>query len=204
MPRTSERGGPKTRAKISQVATRLFFERGFDAVTVAEVAREAGVSSVTVFKHFPRKEDLLLDRQVDAAELLRSAVRDRAPGVDVLASLRDASLRILDERQGLSGVADGSIPFFKVVAASPALIARAREIASDLQRLLTEELEKDPAFKGDPALFAAFFIGGYSTVLVETARRLTAGDPPDAVADDHRERLERLFIALRNGVVPSR
>ena len=66
MPRTGERGGPQTRARIAEVAARLFLERGFDAVTVADVAREAGVSSVTVFNHFPRKEDLLLDRTVDA------------------------------------------------------------------------------------------------------------------------------------------
>src|SRR6478752_3690950 len=111
MPRTSERGGPQTRAKISEVAARLFLERGFDTVTVAEVAREAGVSSVTVFKHFPRKEDLLLDRADDAVEFLRSAVRDRAPGVDVPASLHEVALRLVDTRHALSGVADGSIPF---------------------------------------------------------------------------------------------
>ncbi len=75
MPRTGERGGPQTRARISEVAGRLFLERGYDAVTVAEVAREAGVSSVTVFNHFPRKEDLFLDRSVDAVELLRSGPR---------------------------------------------------------------------------------------------------------------------------------
>lgn len=201
MPRTGERGGPQTRAKISQVATRMFLERGFDEVTVAEVAREAGVSSVTVFKHFPRKEDLLLDRQVDAADVLRSAVRDRAPGVDVLASLRAATLRLLDERHGLSGVADGAIPFFRTVAASPALIARVREIGSDLQRLLADELANDPAFDGDGPLFAAFFTAGYATVLVRTATRLIDGDDPDVVAEDHRARLERLFISLRNGVV---
>jgi AcrR family transcriptional regulator len=200
MPRTGERGGPQTRVRISQVATRLFLERGFDAVTVAEVAREAGVSSVTVFKHFPRKEDLLLDREVDAVDVLRAAVRDRAPGVDVLASLRAATLRLLDERHGLSGVADGSIPFFRTVAASPALVARVREIGSDLQRLLAEELGRDPAFDGDAVLLAAFFIAGYATVLVETARRLIAEEAPDVVADDHRERLERLFTALRGGV----
>src|SRR3954468_2408159 len=125
--RTDERGGPQTRARISEVATRLFLERGFDAVSVAEVARGAGVSSVTVFNHFPRKEDLFLDRQVDAEELLRSAVRDRAPGVDVTASLRDTTLRLLDARHPLSGVDDRSIPFFRTVAASPALVARARE-----------------------------------------------------------------------------
>src|SRR3954462_714479 len=146
MPRTGERGGPQTRARISEVAARLFLERGFDAVTVAEVARAAGVSSVTVFKHFPRKEDLFLDRAVDAVEILRSAVRDRAPGVDVLASLRDATLRLVDERHPLSGVNDRSTPFFRTVAASPALTARAREIAAELQQTLADELARDPVF----------------------------------------------------------
>jgi AcrR family transcriptional regulator len=202
MPRTDERGGPQTRARILEVSTRLFLERGYDTVTVAEVAREAGVSSVTVFKHFPRKEDLFLDRAVDAVELLRSAVRDRARGVDVLASLRDMTLRLFDARHPLSGVNDRSIPFFRTVAASPALVARAREIASDLQRTLAEELERDPTFEADGTLLAAFFIAGYGTVMVETARRRTAGEPPSAVVDDHRARLERLFDALRSGVVP--
>src|SRR4051812_15470340 len=150
MPRTDARGGPQTRARISAVATRMFLERGFDAVTVAEVAQEAGVSSVTVFKHFPRKEDLLLDRSADAVELLRSAVRDR--GGDVLTSLRAATLRLLDDRHALSGVADGSIPFFRTVAASPALVARAREIAAELQGVLADELDRDPAFDGDATL----------------------------------------------------
>jgi AcrR family transcriptional regulator len=202
MPRTGERGGPRTRARISAAATRLFLERGFDTVTVAEVAREAGVSSVTVFNHFPRKEDLLLDRSLDADDLLRSAVRDRAPDVDALASLREATLRLVDTRHALSGVADGSVPFFRTVAASPALVARAREIAADLQRTLAEELDQDPTFEGDATLLAAFFIAGYSTVLVETARRLVAGEPPDTVANGHHARLERLFDTLRDGVLP--
>jgi AcrR family transcriptional regulator len=176
----------------------LFLERGFDTVTVAEVAAEAGVSSVTVFNHFPRKEDLLLDRSLDAVELLRSAVRSGAP--DVLVSLREATLGLVEARHALSGLADGSVPFFRTVAASPALVARAREIAADLQRTLAEELA--PTFEGDPTLFAAFFIAGYSAVLVETARRLIADEPQDTVADDHRARLEQLFDALRDGVLP--
>ncbi|TDW14234.1 TetR/AcrR family transcriptional regulator [Kribbella kalugense] len=199
MPRTGARGGPQTRQRISNVATQLFQERGFDTVTVAEVAREAGVSSVTVFKHFPRKEDLLLDRTDDATDLLRSAVRDRAADVDVLTSLRTATLGLVDARHALSGIKDGSIPFYQTVAASPALISRAREIASELQQTLTDELDQDPVFAGDASLLAAFFIAGYTTVLVETARRITAGDPSDTVADDHRARVEHLFNALRHG-----
>jgi AcrR family transcriptional regulator len=200
MPRTSERGGPQTRARIREVANRLFMERGYDAVTVAEVAREAGVSSVTVFNHFPRKEDLFLDRTIDAVEFLRAAVRDKATGVDVLESLRNESLRLFRERHPLSGVNPQSGPFFRTVAESPALIARAREIASELQRTLAEELVRDPDHTGDAPLFAALFLAGYSSVLVETARRVMAGAPVDEVMDDHRMRLDRLFDALRNGI----
>jgi hypothetical protein len=119
----------------------------------------------------------------------------------VLASLRETTLRLVDARHPLSGVNDRSIPFFRTVAASPALVARAREIAADLQRTLVEELEREPTVEYDATLLAAFFIAGYTTVTVETARRLIAGEPFSAVVDDHRARFERLFDALRHGVV---
>jgi AcrR family transcriptional regulator len=200
MPRTSERGGPQTRARIREVANRLFIERGYDAVTVAEVARESGVSSVTVFNHFPRKEDLFLDRTADAVELLRSAVRDRGADIDVLESLRRQSFSLFDARHPLSGVDERSAGFFRTVAGSPALVSRAREIESELQRTLTDELEGDAGFTGDAPLLAALFLAGYSSVLVETARRVIAGESPSAIVDDHRARLDRLFEVLRNGV----
>ncbi|KOV87539.1 TetR/AcrR family transcriptional regulator [Nocardia sp. NRRL S-836] len=203
MPRTSERGGPRTRARILEVANRLFFERGYEAVTVAEIAREAGVSSVTVFNHFPRKEDLFMDRATDATDLLRSTVRDRALGVDVLTSLRDTSLHLVNTRHPLSGVSDRSVPFFRTVAESPALVARARAIAYELQETLAEELERDPVFKGDGRLLAAFFVAGYSAMLVETARRCIAGEPTNTIVQDHGVRLERLFTALRDGLGPA-
>src|ERR1700759_2420788 len=181
MPRTGERGGPKTRAKIAEVAARLFLERGFDAVTVADIAREAGVSRVTVFHHFPRQEDIFLDRAADAHEFLRAAVRDRDAGVEVLDSLHDTALRLFDARHPLSGLNERSVPFFRTVASSPSLLARAREIATDLQGTLSAELDRDPAFAGDPTLLAAFFTAGYGAVLVRTAGRLIAGEPHRAV-----------------------
>jgi AcrR family transcriptional regulator len=200
MPRTSERGGPLTRRKISDVATQLFLDRGFDEVTVAQVAKEAGVSSVTVFKHFPRKEDLLFDRVEDAVEILRAAVRERANGVGVLDSLRGVAFGLVDDRHALSGVKDGSIPFYRTVAASPALIARAREIAAELERTLRELLDDDANFAGDVSLFAALVIAGYASVLTGTAQRVIAEGSPDPVVDDHRERVTRLFDALRDGL----
>ncbi|WP_328329956.1 TetR/AcrR family transcriptional regulator [Kribbella sp. NBC_00382] len=196
MPRTSARGGPQTRARILSVAAGLFLERGYDQVTIAEIARESGVSSVTVFNHFPRKEDLFLDRVDDAHEFLRSAVR--APGVDVLDSLQALTSQLADDHHPLSGLNKRSLSFFRTVAGSPALIARARELAADLQQTLTEELAQ--TFKGDPALLAAFFMAGYTTVLLETARQRLAESPGATVEADHRTRLDHLFTALRQGV----
>ncbi len=201
MARTSERGGPQTRARIREVANRLFIEQGYDTVTVAEVARQAGVSSVTVFNHFPRKEDLFLDRTDDAVAFLRSAVRGRGAGVDVLTALRTQCFRLFDARHPLSGVDERSTPFFRTVADSPSLVARAREIAAELQGTLADELDADPAFAGDGPLLAAVFIAGYSAVMVGTARHLLDGLSWDVVVDEHRVRLERLFDALRSGFV---
>jgi AcrR family transcriptional regulator len=197
MPRTAPRGGPQTRERIAEAANTLFLERGFDAVTVAEVARTAGVSSVTVFNHFPTKEALFFDRSGEAADLLRAAVRDRVPGTDALAALQALASDLYEERAPLSGVDPRSEPFFRTVAESPALVGRAREIQSNLQRALVEELEQDEAFTGDAALLAAFFVSGFATVMVGTARRLLAGEEPDALLTDHEQRLGALFTALR-------
>ncbi|GAA3556638.1 TetR/AcrR family transcriptional regulator [Kribbella ginsengisoli] len=199
MPRTSARGGPQTRARILSVATTLFLERGYDPVTVAEIAREAGVSSVTVFNHFPRKEDLFLDRVDDAHDFLRAAV---VAGVDVLDSLRDLTFQLADETHPLSGLNDRSVSFFRTVAGSPALIARARELSADLQQTLTDALSADATFKGDPVLLAAFFIAGYTTVLLETARQRIADLPATDINSSHRTRLTTLFTTLREGTLP--
>jgi AcrR family transcriptional regulator len=199
MPRTAERGGPQTRARISQIATQLFMQRGFDAVTVAEVAKAAGVSSVTVFNHFPRKDDLLFDRTGDAEQLLRGAVRERPDDVDVVASLRAAAQRIAHERSAFSALADDAEPFLRTVRDSPALVARVREINGELQAVLRAELEADDRFSGDAALLAAMVVGGYASVMTRTASERLDGADASTVAAAHAQRVERLFAALRHG-----
>lgn len=201
MPRTGPRGGPLTRARIAEVADGLFRQHGFEAVTVAQIAQHAGVSSVTVFNHFPRKEDIFFDRAPEASELLRATVRDRrAEGLDVLTALQRATRRLLDEQHPLSGADPRSVDFFRIVAASPVLLSRAREVASELQSVLAEELRGDSSFTGDAGMFAALFIAGYAEVMVGTARRVIAGEAPDDLLGEHRARFERLFAALRDGV----
>lgn len=200
MPRNSERGGPLTRARILEVSNRLFVENGFDSVTVAQIAREAGVSSVTVFNHFPTKEDLFLDRADDVVELLRSTVMNRREGVTVADALQAMAFRLVDDGEPLSGTSERSSAFLRTVAGSPALVARARQVGAEAERILRETLDDDGSFAGDADLLAAFFVSGYARVLIGTATLLLAGTDHDRLVADHRRRLARLFDALRSGV----
>ncbi|MGW2744728.1 TetR/AcrR family transcriptional regulator [Streptomyces sp. NPDC001450] len=193
-PSLRERKKRETRQRISDIATLLFARRGFDAVTVAEVAREAGVSTMTVFNYFPRKEDLFLDRIPEAAELFAAAVRDRAPGEPPLAALHRLALQLLDERHPLSGMAERFVHFWRIVIDSSALRARAREGVEEVESALAAALAE--AEVADPYLLAALTVAAYRTVYVTSARRLMAGDPVEEVAEDHRARLEAAFAAL--------
>src|ERR1700750_3420453 len=84
-----------TRQSISNAATLLFMERGFDQVTVDEIAADADVGRMTVFNHFPRKEDLFFDRYEEGRELLRATLRQRAPGIAPSEALRRLAHRLV-------------------------------------------------------------------------------------------------------------
>src|SRR6476659_1656617 len=79
-PGLRERKKQQTRQLIAETARRLFGERGFERVTVAEVARAAEVSEQTVFNYFPTKEDLVYWRLQSFEDELLGTIRTRAPG----------------------------------------------------------------------------------------------------------------------------
>jgi AcrR family transcriptional regulator len=196
MPNRGDRGGSKTRAHIADVATGLFLDRGFDNVTVVEVAAAAGVSKVTVFSHFDRKEDLLLDRLPDVVEIVRTAVRDRADNVGAVEAIRRTLLALGEERHGLSALDEGIEPFLRLVAESPALIARLRVFEHEIEAALAAELESDKRFSGDSALLAALVVAAYRVVAVATVRRRLAGDDLAMLATDHQERVNQAFEGI--------
>ena len=137
-----ERKKQRTRRQIAEAARALFRERGFDAVTVAEVAARAEVSDATVFNYFPKKEDLFFAGLEQFEEQLLDAIRERPPGESALAAfgrfLLD-SLRQLSEEEAAEAVRVAA----NVVGESPALQAREREISSryaaSLAAVLAEE-----------------------------------------------------------------
>ena len=87
-PGLRERKKQRTRELIAETARRLFVERGFERVTVAEIARAADVAEKTVFNYFPTKEDLVYWRLEAFEDELLTAIRERWPGESALDRLR--------------------------------------------------------------------------------------------------------------------
>lgn len=198
-----ERKKRQTRQLISDVASGLFMQRGFDNVTVAEVAEAAGVSTKTVFNYFPRKEDLFLDRYPEAVELVTRAVRERAEGESPLVALRRLFLDMLREGHPLGGIAPGYEVFWQVILDSPALRARTRELVEEFESVLAglfaEAAGSDPA---DPAprLAAALVVAAYRAVYVTSIDRIRAGDPMQDVIADRITLLDRALQAVERAV----
>ncbi len=86
----------RTHRLIADVAARLFAERGYEHVTVSDIAREAEVSEQTVYNYFPSKEQLVTDRTHQVQDDLVGLIRARAPGVSAAAAVRDYVLASVD------------------------------------------------------------------------------------------------------------
>lgn len=87
------------RQKISDTATMMFLERGFDAVRVGEIADACDVSEKTVFNYFPTKESLVFDREEDDARQIADVLRNRrdVPVVDAVVDLLESDLQWFDD-----------------------------------------------------------------------------------------------------------
>ncbi len=194
-----ERKKLATRVMISNTATLLFTERGFDSVTVDEVAAAANVSKMTVFNYFARKEDLLFDRDDDVQLLVRDALkhrRRRAP----LAMLQLLAHELLDKQYRLATVTPDVLRFWAVVAASPALRARTRELNEtlerDLARLLAESVGSrtvDPIAR----LIAAVLLGAWRVAFRAAMRGYKKAASAAASRQLVRDLFDRGFVAAR-------
>ena len=164
-----ERKKRATRQLISDLATRLFAERGFENVTVDEVAAAASVSKMTVFNYFPRKEDLFFDRGDEAQVMLRGALEQRGRR-SPLAALRALAEGLVEQRHFSVEITADAARFWRTVAASPALRARAREIAEEVERDLGQMLATSvgaPPGDSTARLLAALLVGAWRVALRE-------------------------------------
>lgn len=169
-----ERKKRETRQRISQVATGLFFERGFDAVTVEEIAVAANVSKPTVFNYFARKEDLFLDREDDVTLLLREALGERPKGQSPIDALRRLVDRLCEQKHPFARIDSQTVSWWRVVAASPSLKARVREIGDEAVEWLAVELA-GPKPDGLARLVAGMILLTWRTAYGEAIRVFERG-----------------------------
>lgn len=201
-PGLRDRKKRETRQRISDVATMLFGLRGFDGVSVAEIAAAADVSKMTVFNYFPRKEDLLFDRNDEAVELLTRAIRGRPHSEPPLRAVRRLLLDLMAQRHPLSGLRDGVQAFWRIVIDSPALQARAREGAEEMEQVVQAlYAEAEGSSPDDPEIRmrAGLTITAWRVVYLESARRLLAGETADVIYPAQVSLVDRTFDLLERG-----
>lgn len=192
-----ERKKAETRQRIADVATLMFVERGFDNVPITEIAEAAGVSKVTVFNYFPRKEDIFFDRFPQVREMLTAAVEGRGSDETPVAALRRLFLDLAEEGHPIGGFQDRYVVFWRTVLDSPALRARAREALDEFVDHLADLLTGlDP----HPRLTAALVLAIARTAFSQTAARMLAGEKAADVVSDHIAALEQAFDTLAGGL----
>lgn len=195
-----ERKKEATRRHIADVAKQLFTARGFDDVTVAEIAEAAEVSKMTVFNYFARKEDLYLDRHADQLSDVEQVLSGRAPGESVAAALRRYQHHLLDTGHELSGAFGGIAGCWEVISASPALLSRLHEQSVELQTAISDVLTAET---GDPVMsrMAARQIAATLGTIFETAlRRMVDGENVEQVRRDQATLIDTAFDLLERGI----
>lgn len=196
-----ERKKRERRKAISDIAMGLFEQRGYDAVTVVEIARAADVSEQTVFNYFPAKEDLVFDEQDEARAGLIAAIRDRDEGTSLVDGFRrvpEAMLMRLEQFDGtpLVGMAE-------IIAGSAALRRRARELAVENADALAQAVAEAagiPPQSPRAWSIAGALLGLQLGLLHTVVTRLQAGEDRDTVLADARTEVERALDLLQRGL----
>jgi AcrR family transcriptional regulator len=203
-PGLRQRHKRRTREAINAAAMSLFGERGYDAVTVADVARRAGVSTATVFNYFDTKEDLFFDEVETLLDALVASVRRCRPGTSILQALRDQVAHQLTAGR-TEADAEEVARFHAAVVDSPDLQRREQHIQLRRRQALAAAIA-DALGNGQPPLAAelaaAQYLAAEAVIGSELRTRLLGGQPlPDALAALEPVTAE-VFATLRTGLGP--
>jgi AcrR family transcriptional regulator len=174
-----ERRKQEARQAISGIAMAMFATKGFDEVTIAQVADAAGVSKMTVTNYFPRKEDLVFDRAEVIIRSLADTVAARVVGESLLAVIR----RHYAERvAGDDFLGVPTATFARLVQHSHVLNSRALEIADLRERALGDAIAADTGVDDVQQRIVAAQLASVDRVLfAEGVRRTLAGQPRDEI-----------------------
>ena len=187
----------RMRDAIADAAISLFLARGFDEVSVADIAAKAEVSKPTIFRYFPAKEDLVLHRIADHDGEAARVVRDREPGVSPLTALHRHFRAGLDRRDPVTGLNDHPevLTFHRLVFTTPSLAGRLVQYASDNEEALAEALGGDITGR----LQAAQVLAVQRVLARATWQKLVEGQTADDVYPAAVADADRAFALLQIG-----
>ena len=139
-PGRRERKKAATRKLISDTATSMFLERGYENVSIREIADAADVSPTTVFAHFAQKEAIVFDEDDEQREQLIGAVRDRLPGVSISDALKTL---YLDTHAEMLEHGDGAKRFMEMLESTPALRDYGARMWTRHEAALADEIARE-------------------------------------------------------------
>ena len=201
-PGRRERKKQQTHRLIVETAARLFARRGFDAVTVAEIAEAVDISTVTLFNYFPTKEDLFFAGMEFFEDTLLEAVKQRPAGEPALRAFErrvlEGSRRLADETN-----ADAITKAAKLIRNSPALAAREREIVTRYTERLAAVLAAEAGAPVDDVeawTAASALMGAHRSLVAHVRNQAARGVRGARLATGMRAQAGRAFRLLERGL----
>ena len=203
-----ERKKALTRQRLSDTATQMFLERGFDDVRVTEVAAACDVSEKTVYNYFPTKESLVLDRWESTAKALRAGLADTGKHpVEAVQSILAGELAALTgwlEAQSDPNAAAESVRLFgRLVATTPALRAYQNDTMNELVTMTTGLLASRTRLSAEdpePQIAATALIGLWGVHFTALRKYLDSLRSPAAVYEAVTNDVDAAAQLIRAGL----
>ncbi|WP_066955038.1 TetR/AcrR family transcriptional regulator [Streptomyces lushanensis] len=204
----SETGGLRERKKrqmyrrLSDTAIALFLERGYEQVTVADVAAAVDISKPTLFRYFPTKEDLVLHRLADHEGEAGEVVARRPAGCSPLEALRRHFLDGLARRDPVTGLNDDSevLAFHRLLYATPSLVARLHTHVERNEAALADALAGETGGGVQARLAAGQIVAVQRILAQENWLRITAGRGADGLHSEAVAVARSAFAQLEAGL----
>ncbi|MEV0908808.1 TetR/AcrR family transcriptional regulator [Streptomyces hokutonensis] len=197
-----ERKKLETAKRIIRTAIDLFSERGFDGVSVQEIADASDVSKMTVFNYFGTKEDLVFWPMEEHFGDAARAVRERAAGESAVDAVRRQFLEMVATRDPAVGLHTETFArqLRELVMATPVLKERAFLAAQRGTRDMAAHLAEETGDLMLAMVAAAMISAARNALIEEHYSRIDAGEPVTTVAAEAPERAERAFALVEHGL----
>ncbi|MEU6380966.1 TetR family transcriptional regulator [Streptomyces sp. NPDC046909] len=197
-PGLRERKKQRMYETVSEIAIGLFLEKGYDAVSVAEIAAAAEISKPTLFRYFPSKEDLVFRRIADHEDEAARVVWERGVGVAPLDALRLHFVDGIERDDPITGVNGHPAvrAFYALLYGTPALVGRLHTHLERSEAALAEALGGDL----DARLAAGQIVAVRRVLAEENWRRVMEGEDAEVVRADAVVAAERGFGMLAGGL----